>query len=357
MWYTATSASVTNGATVVAITTGDDISIIQEDSGLIFEGESPVQVKLGYIDGSGDKFIQLASPWPYTEKTNQPLVAFPTDASFAEATAELRRVIDTLSVASTVEAQEGTDDEKIMTPLKTKQAIDFNTGTAASKNIVTSTTDTTAGRLLTVGYAGIGASSILVSDFDNLTVNGCYQSLLGSTVGAPLAGRQYTLWHNAFGTGTGNDRASQIAVETLPTTSTSPMYFRTREAGVWGEWQEIYDSGNTNFTTFRGGNVGGQIGSVVYRNTNTLFLVKDISGYINSPSSITCTGTFKIVNQNGASMITGITAADLSMESLTSSKRLKVRISNVDPSLLTFGGDVTYELAAETADATIEANL
>jgi hypothetical protein len=132
MWYTATSASVTNGATVVAITTGDDISIIQEDSGLIFEGESPVQVKRGYIDGSGEKFIQLQSPWPYTSKTNQPLVSFPTDASFAEATAELRRVIDTLSVASTTEAQAGTDDEKIMTPLKVKQVID----TRSASNLV-----------------------------------------------------------------------------------------------------------------------------------------------------------------------------------------------------------------------------
>ena len=43
MWYTATSASVTNGATVVAVTTGDDISIIQEDSGLIFEDSNAVK--------------------------------------------------------------------------------------------------------------------------------------------------------------------------------------------------------------------------------------------------------------------------------------------------------------------------
>lgn len=136
MWYTATSASVsvTTNPTIVSITTGDDISIIQEDSGLIFEGESPVQVKRGYIDGSGNKFIELQSPWPYSTKTNQPLVAYPTDASFAEATAELRRVIDEFEIASTIEAQEGTDDTKAMSALKTKQAIDFN---VASLNLLT----------------------------------------------------------------------------------------------------------------------------------------------------------------------------------------------------------------------------
>lgn len=126
MWYTATSASVTNGSDVVRITNGDDISIVQENSGLVFEGSSPVEVLKAYIDTGGNKVIQLARPWSYSTKTNQPLVAYPTDADFSAATAELRRVIDTLQVASTVEAQLGEDDEKIMTPLKVKAAINYN---------------------------------------------------------------------------------------------------------------------------------------------------------------------------------------------------------------------------------------
>ena len=125
MWYKATTASVSNGSTIVQILSGDDIGIVQEDGGLIFEGESPVQIKRGYSDGSGNNFIELQKAWPYNDKSSQPLVAFPTDASFAEATAELRRVIDTLTVASLSEAQQGLDDEKIMTPLKTKEAVDF----------------------------------------------------------------------------------------------------------------------------------------------------------------------------------------------------------------------------------------
>jgi len=348
MWYTATSASVTNGADVVAITTGDDISIIQEDSGLIFEGESPVQVKRGYIDGSGEKFIQLQSPWPYTSKTNQPLVSFPTDASFAEATAELRRVIDTLSVASTTEAQAGTDDEKIMTPLKTKQAIDFNTGTAASKDIVTSVVDSTAGRLLTVNYGGIGPSAVLVSDFNNLTtVNGCYQSLLGNTTGAPVAGRQYTLWHNAFGTGTGNDRAAQIAVESLPTTSISPMYFRTREVGVWGEWREIYHSGNTNFNEFAFNQNETKNGMA--RNASEVVIELPINSKVD-PVSISTTGTFYVVNE--ITSVTEATGVAPIIIGSSSQRNLIVVLSSSN----SFTKGNPYTAVAETGGVTIEVN-
>ena len=48
MWYVATSASVTNGSTVVTINNGDDISNIQEKSALVFEDGSPVAVLVAF---------------------------------------------------------------------------------------------------------------------------------------------------------------------------------------------------------------------------------------------------------------------------------------------------------------------
>lgn len=125
MWFRATKATIANGGKVVAIIEGDDISLVQEKAGLIFEGQSPVEIKRGYIDGTGAKFIELVDEWPYSSQSQQPAVSFPTDASFAEATAELRRVIDNFQIASTQDAEKGTDDTKTMTPLKTKQAIDY----------------------------------------------------------------------------------------------------------------------------------------------------------------------------------------------------------------------------------------
>lgn len=124
MWYKATSASVSSGGTIVQINSGNDISIVQESSGLIFENNSPVEVKKGYTDGSGNSFIELVDPWPYSTVTNQPLVVYPTDADFAAATVELRSVIASLSIATTTEAEAGTSSTKLMTPATTVSAID-----------------------------------------------------------------------------------------------------------------------------------------------------------------------------------------------------------------------------------------
>jgi len=150
--------------------------------------------------------------------------------------------------------------------------------------------------------------------------------------------RQAQVWHTCSGSG-------DVYTRELP----------TRSRG-WTEWKKLYGEGNTNFTTLKGENIGDQLGGIVYRNTNTLFMVKDITGYTSAPSSITCTGTFKITNQSGVDRITGIASSDITLDVLTSSKRLKLRINNVDPTVLAFGGNETYELSAETAGAEIEVN-
>ncbi|MCQ8884467.1 hypothetical protein NQT63_02010 [Pseudoalteromonas agarivorans] len=122
------------------------------------------------------------------------------------------------------------------------------------------------------------------------------------------------------------------------------------------EWAEFYHSGNTDFNEL-GGSAEEQLGAIVNRNSTSVFMVKDISGPIEAPTSITCTGTFKITNQAGADVITGIPSSDLSLDPLTSSKRLKIRISNVDTSLLSFHGvNATYELTVESDVATIRKN-
>lgn len=181
MWYTATSASVSSGSTIVQILSGDDISLVQEDGGLIFEGNSPVQIKRGYTDGSGNKFIELQTPWPYTDRASQPLVAYPTDASFSSATAEIRRVIDTLSVASITEMQQGVNNEKVATPLGVKASIAFNTGTAATKNATTKPADSTIGHLLKVGDKGTGQ---LTDVYGRSNILGAVSQLAGTPTGA-----------------------------------------------------------------------------------------------------------------------------------------------------------------------------
>jgi hypothetical protein len=93
-WFTAQSVSVNNGATIVSVVnaTSDDIAIAQEFGGLIIGNNPPVEIKRTFLDGSGNKRIELRQPWPYTNQTGQAAVAFPTDADLAEATRVLRAV-------------------------------------------------------------------------------------------------------------------------------------------------------------------------------------------------------------------------------------------------------------------------
>ena len=91
-WWTASSVSVTNGATIVNVNTGDDVQIAQEAGGLVIGNNPPVEIKRTFLDGGGLKKIELRLPWPYGAVSNQPAVAFPTDADLAEATRVLRAV-------------------------------------------------------------------------------------------------------------------------------------------------------------------------------------------------------------------------------------------------------------------------
>ncbi|HAT42347.1 MAG TPA: hypothetical protein DCS87_11615 [Rheinheimera sp.] len=143
-WYYATSVSVTNGATVVSVNTGDDVAIAQAEGGLIIGTNPPVEIKRTYLDASSNKKIELAKPWPYATQTNQQAYAYPTDGDFAAATATLQSLIDGFTLAAQADALAGTDTAKPMTALRVHQAfqqyglgagaIDLPNFTAATAN-------------------------------------------------------------------------------------------------------------------------------------------------------------------------------------------------------------------------------
>lgn len=257
MWFSATSASVQEGSTIVQILSGEDIGLVKSGSGLVFKGDSPVQVKRGYSDNSGNNFIELQFPWPYPTRTLTPCSVFPTDGDLSAATFELNRVADLLVVANETEMQLGTNNEKIATPKGVKSAIEYN------------------------------------------LVN---QDLLTKT------------------------RAGLTGTETNLT------------------------SGNTFFKKITGVD-GSHLGEVIPVDTVSALFVKDISGVGVKPTSITPTGTFKIVDQLNADVVTSIAATDLSLETYISNTRLVVKINNIDGTLLTSGN--YYTLVASTGGAEI----
>lgn len=358
--YTAGQVSISNGSKAVVINSDENPESVAKGDFLFLSGSDPKEINRTYINDQQKHVIELIENWDSGNKTNQPAIVLPTTVEFRDTVAAIKNanllINDNMQAMSDWQSKLGTvtfiglDGTERTVP--TLASFLATLGTAATKDVTTSPTDTTAGRLLTVGYMGLGATTQPeVADLNNVPAAGFHPVRSGITLNNPLnTYHSSVLRMNSPFIGRGG--------ELLITNSSSDVraLIRGEFGSVNSDWQELYHSGNTNFTTLKGENVGDQLGGIVYRNTNTLFMVKEISGYTSAPSSITCTGTFKITNQSGVDRITGITASDILLDVLTTSKRLKLRINNVDPTVLTFGGNETYELSAETAGAEIEVN-
>lgn len=117
-------------------------------------------------------------------------------------------------------------------------------GTAAVANVTTSTTDTTAGRVLKVGDFGLGAADVpALADLNTLVATGLW-AFTASTLNIPPApatgGTVMVLGRTAGGGSAG----TQLAV-----TSNSNRTFTRSQAGGWNPWVEVWTTGNLVKTT------------------------------------------------------------------------------------------------------------
>lgn len=120
-------------------------------------------------------------------------------------------------------------------------------GTAASEDVTTSATDTTAGRLLKVGDFGVGANAPPFYPFSNLDDA---NSGGGSSIGFyRLAGTETGLPSGWSGIGILNQTAYSAAAvqqEVIMRSNPTRMWRRMSLPGsLWSPWQELYHTGNT----------------------------------------------------------------------------------------------------------------
>ncbi|AEN67339.1 tail fiber repeat 2 protein (plasmid) [Enterobacter soli] len=111
-------------------------------------------------------------------------------------------------------------------------------GTAATKDATTSSTDTTAGRVLRVGDFGLGAiAGVNVSDANNINYNGFF-NLSAEGIHGPVANQVSELIHCQYNQNTGRQigwRAGR---------PDEPLRHRTKMNGEWQGWIKLYDSNN-----------------------------------------------------------------------------------------------------------------
>jgi hypothetical protein len=144
----------------------------------------------------------------------------------------------------------------------TAQRATLGLGTAATATVVTSTTDTTAGRLLTPGWMGLGIDAILNNtDWDAITATGFYRTTTNSTLGLPTAAVN---WHMVHINASANN-AIQIAFNGLNST-TGDLRFRRKSGGTWLPWRLVYTTQTILGTVSESGGV--PTGAVIERGSN-----------------------------------------------------------------------------------------
>lgn len=114
---------------------------------------------------------------------------------------------------------------------------------SASLEKVSSSTDTTIGRVLTVGWMGLGVESVGVTDFNGISGNRFIGGSSDTTANRP-AGFGWTTGLNLSRVNTDTETA-QIVFNT----PTGALAYRTRYSvtpGVYNAWRFPYDTGNTS---------------------------------------------------------------------------------------------------------------
>lgn len=149
----------------------------------------------------------------------------------AKGTAEAAKKLDTARKIAGV----GFDGTKDIS-LKTSNLDDA--GTAATKDVTTSSTDTTDGRVLRVGDFGLGAiAGVSVSDANNINFNGFF-NMSAEGIHGPVANQVSEIIHCQYNQNTGRQigwRAGR---------PDEPIRHRTKMNGQWQGWISLYDSNN-----------------------------------------------------------------------------------------------------------------
>jgi len=127
-------------------------------------------------------------------------------------------------------------------------------GTAATKDVTTSATDTTTGRLLKVGDFGIYSHIAATGDWDTYLTSGIYRGL--SLTNAPT--NDWIIVEVYYFSGIAFQRATSLYWDRI--------YHRNYSSNTWSPWVKIYHTGNLLGTVSQSGGV--PTGAVIEAGSN-----------------------------------------------------------------------------------------
>lgn len=167
VFFRATQVTVNNGSALITVQTGDDVSLIRENSVLFIGDYAPVTVKRTFIGSGNVPTIELWNAWSFSSDSGRAALAVPTAANLDAAVAALRDAgadlsdfasnISQVPSANSVGQRTSTGAMRVANAQNSDDAVALGqTGTAYNKDVTTSHTDATEGRIQRVGDFGLG---------------------------------------------------------------------------------------------------------------------------------------------------------------------------------------------------------
>lgn len=191
-------------------------------------------------------FTQLSNA---TDSTSEVLAATPKAVKVAY---DLAKAKYTAQDATTAQkgivqlssATDSTSEVLAATPKAVKAVSDElalvkkSLGTASGEDVVTSSTDTTEGRLPVVGWQGLGAQSGPgYTDANTPNVN-CFFRMNAEGIHGPVAGAPSNILQFQYDINAGQQIGYRAGA------ANAPMQHRTKVNAVWGNWAQVFDTLN-----------------------------------------------------------------------------------------------------------------
>jgi hypothetical protein len=249
-FWTASAVTTTSGSSFISVQTGDDVALISPNSFLQVGNAQFVEVKTVNTSAT-PQTIELFVAWNAATASGQSAICAPTKAEIKAAADEIRALrvtyegiaanISQAATAGTIVQRDSNSRIKIAAPVANEDAVNLGfLGTAATRNVTTSSTDTTTGRVLKVGDFGLGSTVASSNAPLSSTLTVGFYSYSGSDVDRPTAatngGAFVVVRHST-------NFVTQMAV----VGSSTLTYIRNSgDAGVtFSGWVQIFTTGNS----------------------------------------------------------------------------------------------------------------
>lgn len=361
--FTATDVTATNGNKFIQVNTGDDVSLISPNSWIQI-GNGRIQEVKTVNTSATPQTIELFDNWNGGSGSGQYAISAPTAAEIKAAAEEIRQLrvtyegiagdVNVSAAANSIAKRDSNGRLKATAPVASDDVVNRGyLGTAATRDVTTSRTDSDEERLMRVSDFGLGerVTTPYPSDnFDDGTVPCGFYRLIN---GVPSTGtRPEGFSDYAYCQVQTYDVNSKL--QTVVDVSGKKAYRHLTNANT-NEWVYEYNSGNTNFNEFEGDVANDYVlpNSGKGRSTNIVRFLISLNS-VAAPSSITTSPLtqFVLVRESDQAVVSS-SISNIGLSATSSRKVLVLEIAVAD-SVITV--DENYALRCNVGGTFIEVN-